>query len=183
MGDAQPLAATFSGACSLNIECQRSRIDFRLRSRYLDEQAVNLDDALAHIARYTAEKKPSPTACRAMRLRCCPSWRAAAAQGSFAPTAPPKPTPPNTPPCVRPQRKVAPCTCRLCWIFKRWVCPRWTAATISARWLLMPRPGARLFFRALCRLTSGRCFVGSWARSAGWPCRETRTTSARPTPK
>jgi urocanate hydratase len=57
MGGAQPLAATFAGACSLNIECQQSRIDFRLRSRYLDEQASDLDDALARIARYTAEKK------------------------------------------------------------------------------------------------------------------------------
>jgi len=57
MGGAQPLAATFAGACSLNIECQQSRIDFRLRSRYLDEQAKDIDDALARIARYTAEKK------------------------------------------------------------------------------------------------------------------------------
>jgi urocanate hydratase len=40
MGGAQPLAATFAGACSLNIECQQSRIDFRLRSRYVDEQAA-----------------------------------------------------------------------------------------------------------------------------------------------
>ncbi len=57
MGGAQPLAATFAGACSLNIECQQSRIDFRLRSRYLDEQASDLDDALARISRYTAQKK------------------------------------------------------------------------------------------------------------------------------
>ncbi len=57
MGGAQPLAATFAGACSLNIECQQSRIDFRLRSRYLDEQATDLDDALARIAKYTAEKR------------------------------------------------------------------------------------------------------------------------------
>jgi urocanate hydratase len=39
MGGAQPLAATLAGACSLNIECQQSRIDFRLRTRYVDEQA------------------------------------------------------------------------------------------------------------------------------------------------
>ena len=57
MGGAQPLAATFAGACSLTIECQQSRIDFRLRSRYLDEQADDLDDALARIAKYTAQKK------------------------------------------------------------------------------------------------------------------------------
>jgi urocanate hydratase len=57
MGGAQPLAATFAGACSLNIECQQSSIDFRLRSRYLDEQASDLDDALARIQRHTAEGK------------------------------------------------------------------------------------------------------------------------------
>ena len=57
MGGAQPLAASFAGFCSLTIECQQSRIDFRLRSRYVDEQASDLDDALARIARYTAEGK------------------------------------------------------------------------------------------------------------------------------
>ncbi|NMY77028.1 urocanate hydratase, partial [Pseudomonas sp. WS 5071] len=57
MGGAQPLAATLAGACSLNIECQQSRIDFRLATRYVDEQATDLDDALARIARYTAEGK------------------------------------------------------------------------------------------------------------------------------
>jgi urocanate hydratase len=49
MGGAQPLAASLAGACSLNIECQQSRIDMRLRTRYLDEQAADLDDALARI--------------------------------------------------------------------------------------------------------------------------------------
>jgi urocanate hydratase len=53
MGGAQPLAASLAGACSLNIECQQKCIDFRLRTRYLDEQAENLDDALARLARYT----------------------------------------------------------------------------------------------------------------------------------
>jgi urocanate hydratase len=57
MGGAQPLAATFAGAVSLNVECQQSRIDFRLKTRYLDEQATSLDDALARIKKYTAEKK------------------------------------------------------------------------------------------------------------------------------
>ena len=57
MGGAQPLAATFAGAVSLNIECQQSSIDFRLRTRYVDEQATDLDDALARIGKYTAEKK------------------------------------------------------------------------------------------------------------------------------
>src|SRR3954466_13248974 len=57
MGGAQPLAATFAGACSLNIECQQSRIDLRLKTRYLDEQATDIEDALARIARYTSEGK------------------------------------------------------------------------------------------------------------------------------
>ena len=57
MGGAQPLAASFAGASSLTIECQQSRIDFRLRSRYLDEQARDLDDALARLARYTAARQ------------------------------------------------------------------------------------------------------------------------------
>ncbi|AIF48526.1 urocanate hydratase [Dyella japonica] len=54
MGGAQPLAATLAGACSLNIECQQKSIDFRLKTRYVDEQAADLDDALARIAKYTA---------------------------------------------------------------------------------------------------------------------------------
>jgi len=54
MGGAQPLAASLAGASSLTIECRQSRIDFRLRTRYVDEQAADLDDALARLARYTA---------------------------------------------------------------------------------------------------------------------------------
>jgi urocanate hydratase len=57
MGGAQPLAATLAGACSLNIECRQSSIDMRLRTRYVDEQAKDLDDALARIAKYTKEGK------------------------------------------------------------------------------------------------------------------------------
>ena len=54
MGGAQPLAASFAGASSLNIECQQSSIDFRLRTRYLDKQAANLDEALALVAHHSA---------------------------------------------------------------------------------------------------------------------------------
>jgi urocanate hydratase len=53
MGGAQPLAASLAGMCSLNIECQQSRIDMRLKTRYVDEQANDLDDALARIKKYT----------------------------------------------------------------------------------------------------------------------------------
>ncbi len=54
MGGAQPLAASLAGASSLNIECQQSRIDMRLRTRYVDEQATDLDDALARLAKYAS---------------------------------------------------------------------------------------------------------------------------------
>jgi urocanate hydratase len=49
MGGAQPLAASLAGASSLHVECRQSSIDFRLRTRYLDEQARDIDDALARI--------------------------------------------------------------------------------------------------------------------------------------
>jgi urocanate hydratase len=55
MGGAQPLAASLAGASSLTIECQQSRIDFRLKTRYVDEQATDLDDALARLERYGKE--------------------------------------------------------------------------------------------------------------------------------
>ena len=57
MGGAQPLAATFAGAVSLNIECQQTSIDFRLRTRYLDKQARDIDEALAMIKEYTGRRE------------------------------------------------------------------------------------------------------------------------------
>jgi urocanate hydratase len=59
MGGAQPLAAVMAGASMLAIECQPSRIDMRLRTKYLDVQAKTLDEALEMIARATREKKPT----------------------------------------------------------------------------------------------------------------------------
>jgi urocanate hydratase len=50
MGGAQPLAAVMAGACCLAVECDETRIDFRIRTRYLDEKAHDLDEALAMIA-------------------------------------------------------------------------------------------------------------------------------------
>jgi urocanate hydratase len=57
MGGAQPLAAVMAGASMLAVECQPSRIEMRLKTRYLDVQAKDLDDALAIIARAGREKK------------------------------------------------------------------------------------------------------------------------------
>ncbi|MEG2879120.1 MAG: urocanate hydratase [Comamonas sp.] len=58
MGGAQPLAGVLAGACVLAVECQQSRIDFRLRTRYVDQQARDLDAALALIAEHTAKRQP-----------------------------------------------------------------------------------------------------------------------------
>ena len=49
MGGAQPLAATMAGASMIAIECQASRIDFRLRTRYLDTKANSIDEAIAMV--------------------------------------------------------------------------------------------------------------------------------------
>ena len=57
MGGAQPLAATFAGAVSLTVECQQSSIDFRLRTRYLDKQARDIDQALALIKEHTEKRE------------------------------------------------------------------------------------------------------------------------------
>ena len=55
MGGAQPLAAVMAGACCLAVECDPERIAFRLRTRYVDEAAADLDDALARIADWTSK--------------------------------------------------------------------------------------------------------------------------------
>lgn len=54
MGGAQPLAAVFAGACCLAVECNPDSIDFRLRTKYLDERAETLDEAIEMITRWTA---------------------------------------------------------------------------------------------------------------------------------
>jgi urocanate hydratase len=57
MGGAQPLAATMAGASMLAVECQPSRIDFRLRTSYSDATADSLDEALTMIERSCADGK------------------------------------------------------------------------------------------------------------------------------
>jgi urocanate hydratase len=58
MGGAQPLAAVMAGASCLAVECQPSRIEMRLRTRYLDRQAENLDAALAMMEQAARDRKP-----------------------------------------------------------------------------------------------------------------------------
>ena len=53
MGGAQPLAAVMAGACCLAVECDETRADFRIRTRYCDAKAHTLDEALALISAWT----------------------------------------------------------------------------------------------------------------------------------
>src|SRR6478672_4427099 len=54
MGGAQPLAGVFAGATVLAVEVDRERIDKRLKKKYVDELATDLDDALKRVAKYKA---------------------------------------------------------------------------------------------------------------------------------
>ena len=58
MGGAQPLAGTMAGAAVLCVEVDASRIDRRLRTRYLDEAADSLDDALQRIRIAAESRRP-----------------------------------------------------------------------------------------------------------------------------
>jgi urocanate hydratase len=55
MGGAQPLAATMAGFSALVVECDETRIDFRLNTRYVDKKATDLDEALAIINEATVK--------------------------------------------------------------------------------------------------------------------------------
>jgi urocanate hydratase len=57
MGGAQPLAATMAGASMLAIECRSDRIDFRIKTGYVDKRAETLDQAMAIIDDATAKGK------------------------------------------------------------------------------------------------------------------------------
>jgi urocanate hydratase len=58
MGGAQPLAATMAGAAILCVEVDPTRIERRLETRYLDESADSLDDALSRIREAAAGRRP-----------------------------------------------------------------------------------------------------------------------------
>jgi urocanate hydratase len=55
MGGAQPLAASLAGAASLNVEVDPHRIERRIETRYLDEVARDLDDAVERVTRHAAD--------------------------------------------------------------------------------------------------------------------------------
>ncbi len=57
MGGAQPLAGVFAGAVVLGVEVDRERIQKRLDSKYVDELAHDIDDALNRVRKYQSEGK------------------------------------------------------------------------------------------------------------------------------
>lgn len=58
MGGAQPLAATMAGFSMIAVESDESRIDFRLRTRYVDKKATSIDQALQYIEEAKANGTP-----------------------------------------------------------------------------------------------------------------------------
>ena len=84
MGGAQPLAATMAGASCIVIECQESRIDFRLRTRYVDHKAYSIEEALRIIA--TAGKAVS-VGLLGNAAELMPQFVALAEQGTACPHA------------------------------------------------------------------------------------------------
>jgi urocanate hydratase len=58
MGGAQPLAVTLNQGTALCIEVDRTRIERRLETGYLDEPAASLDDALARLDAARRERRP-----------------------------------------------------------------------------------------------------------------------------
>jgi urocanate hydratase len=58
MGGAQPLAATMAGFSMIAVECDPTRIEKRLETRYLDRRAGDLDEALAVLAEARAAGRP-----------------------------------------------------------------------------------------------------------------------------
>ena len=85
MGGAQPLAATFAGACSLNIECQQSSIDFRLKTKYVDKQAATVQEALDMIAFHTKRKEAVSIALCGNAAELLPQLVEIAKQGGMRP--------------------------------------------------------------------------------------------------
>jgi urocanate hydratase len=57
MGGAQPLAVTMNGGVALVVDCDPSRIDRRIKTRYLDEWAPSLDEAVSRALVYRADRR------------------------------------------------------------------------------------------------------------------------------
>ena len=203
MGGAQPLAASLAGACSLNIECQQSRIDMRLkhalrrrtgrrpRRRARAHRQVH-EGRRSEIDRAARQRRRNPAATRrARRAPGCghrPDQRARSgarlpadrldAWSNGSPTRSSIRKKSATPPSSR-----CACTSKRCSRSRSWASPRSTTATTSARWRRTKAARTRSISPASSRPTCVRCSAAASARSAGWRCPAIRKTSTRPTPR
>src|SRR5213083_2268945 len=75
MGGAQPLAVTMNGGVALCIEVDPDRIRRRLETRYLDEEADDLDDAVARCERAKADRRPLSVGLRGNAAEVVPALR------------------------------------------------------------------------------------------------------------
>jgi urocanate hydratase len=202
MGGAQPLAATLAGACSLNIECQQVSIDFRLKSRYVDEQATDLDDALARIAKYTKEGKAISIALLGNAAEILPelvkrgvrpdmvtdqtsahdplngylpagwTWDEYRARAKTEPAA-----------VIKAAKQSMAVHVKAMLEFQKMAFRPSTTATTSVRWLRKKASKTHSTSQASYRLTSVHCSAVASARSVGLRCRVIHKTSTRPTPR
>jgi urocanate hydratase len=78
MGGAQPLAITMNDGCALCVEVDLHRIERRIQTRYLDERAGSLDDALERLGAAQRRAARCRSGCSATPPRCCRSWCAGA---------------------------------------------------------------------------------------------------------
>jgi urocanate hydratase len=84
MGGAQPLAAVLAGAHCIVIECQESRIDFRLKTRYVDHKATSIAEALAILQ---AAKEPTSIGLLGNAAELLPEFVKLAQSGGPRPSA------------------------------------------------------------------------------------------------
>ncbi len=198
MGGAQPLAAVMAGASCLAIECNPDSIDFRLRTRYVDERADTLDEALEKIERWTKAGEAKSVGLLGNAAEIVPELFRRGVRPDMVTDQTSAHDPLNgylpkgwsmaewrekrvsDPKAVE---KAARASMRehveAMVEFWKPACRRSTTATTSARWRRTKVSRTPSPSRASCRPISARCSAGASARSAGRHSRATRRTSTR----
>ena len=201
----------FAGACSLNIECQQ--IAHRLPPAHAATSTSRRRTSTTRwrcIAAVTPRaRRPCRSACSATPPRSLPELVRRAKAGGIRPDLvtdqtsahdlvngylpagwsverngrPRRPTRRSTPRCARPRRESCAAHVQAMLDFQAMGMPTVDYGN-NIRQVAFDDGVKNAFdFPASCRPTSGRCSAAARARSAGWRCRATRRTSARPTPR
>ena len=200
MGGAQPLAAVMAGACCLAVECDETRIDFRIRTRYVDAKAKTLDEALGMIADWTAKGCAKSVGLLGNAADIFPELYRRMQNGGMRPDMVTDQTSAHDPlngylpqgwsvEQARAARETDPrsvetaarASMKTHVAAMVEVCRRWITAITSGKWRWTqvwktPSPSP-----VLCRPISARCSAKASAHSAGWRCRVIRKTSTKPT--